>query len=100
MGPAAVLVTTILVTSSLSGCSGSSNATSSLGTIATVAGNGEAGYYGNGGPAIEAKLNQPSCVVTDNVGSLYIGDDATNTIRKVAASAGIISTCAGNSLAA
>jgi sugar lactone lactonase YvrE len=100
MGPAAVLVTTILITASLSGCSGSSNATSSLGTIATVAGNGEAGYYGNGGPAIEAKLNQPSCVVTDNVGNLYIGDDATNTIRKVAAGTGIISTYAGNSLAA
>jgi sugar lactone lactonase YvrE len=100
MGPAAVLVTTILITASLSGCSGSSNATSSLGTIATVAGNGEAGYYGNGGPAIEAKLNQPSCVVTDNVGNLYIGDDATNTIRKVAAGTGIISTYSGNSLAA
>jgi trimeric autotransporter adhesin len=100
MGSAAVLVTTILVTASLSGCGGSSNATSSLGTIATVAGNGELGYYGDGGPAIEAKLKQPSCVVTDKVGNLYIGDEATNTIRKVAAATGIISTYAGNSLPA
>jgi hypothetical protein len=107
MGPAAVLattilVTTILVTASLSGCGGSSssNAMSSMGTVATVAGNGRLGYSGNGGPAIAAQLKQPSCAVADNVGNLYIGDEATNTIRKVAAGTGIISLYAGNSLPA
>ena len=101
MGPAAVLATTILVTASLSGCSGSSgsNATSSIGVIATVAGNGKNGYSGNGGPAIAAQLNQPSCAVADNGGNLYIGDSATNTIRKVAAATGIISLYAGNGVA-
>ncbi len=102
MGPAAVLVTTILVTASLSGCGGSStsNAPGSIGAIATVAGNGKLGYSGNGGPAIAAQLKQPSCAVADNVGNLYIGDVATNTIRKVATGTGIISLYAGNGVPA
>ena len=102
MGPAAFLVTTILVSASLSGCGGSSssNAPSNIGAIATVAGNGKIGYSGNGRPAIAAQLNRPSCAVADNVGNLYIGDMATNTIRKVAAGTGIISLYAGNGVPA
>jgi sugar lactone lactonase YvrE len=103
MGPAAVLVTTILLTASLNGCGGSSSsskATSSIGAIATVAGNGTTGYSGNGGPAIAAQLNQPSCAVADSAGNLYIGDVETNTIRKVAAGTGTISLYAGNGVPA
>jgi sugar lactone lactonase YvrE len=65
------------------------------GIILTVAGNGSAGFSGDGGPATSAQLNQPRCVALDEVGDLYIGDSVNNRIRKVN-TAGIIITVAGN----
>ena len=61
------------------------------GLIATVAGNGTAGYSGDGGTAASAQLNLPSDVTLDASGDLYIADFNNNFIRKVS-SAGIIST--------
>jgi len=69
------------------------------GIIATVAGNGGAGYSGDGGPAISAKLNQPYAVAVDGPGNIYIADTGNNVIRKVAAATGIITTVAGNGAA-
>lgn len=90
-----------LLTAGLSGCSDSgSTKTTSIGTIATVAGTGKFGYSGDGGLATAAQLNQPTCAVSDSAGNLYIGDIATNTVRKVAASTGIITPYAGNGVAA
>ncbi|MGH9000159.1 MAG: NHL repeat-containing protein [Acidimicrobiia bacterium] len=65
------------------------------GTITTVAGNGTAGFAGDGGPATEASLNTPHGVAADAGGNLYISDSANHRIRKVDAE-GIISTIAGN----
>ena len=65
-----------------------------LGIISTVAGNGIAGYTGDGGPASAAQLT-PYAVAADNAGNLYIADGNSSVIRKVNAS-GIISTFAGN----
>jgi len=62
-------------------------------TITTVAGNGNAGSSGDGGPAKNAAL-QPNGVTVDNAGNIYIADFATSVIRKVS-TAGIISTVAG-----
>ncbi len=65
------------------------------GVISTVAGNGTAGYSGDGGPAVSAELSSPSGVAVDTSGNIYIADDKNNCIRKVDAS-GVISTVAGN----
>ena len=63
--------------------------------ITTVAGTGELGYSGDGGPATQATLNQPYALdITDN-GDLYIVDRLNAVIRKVDAVSGVISTIAG-----
>ena len=67
------------------------------GIITTVAGNGAAGYSGDGGPAAAARLNQPVSLAADGSGNLYIADSMNNVIRKVTAATGIITTVAGNS---
>src|ERR1700757_288061 len=65
------------------------------GIINTFAGNGTAGYSGDGAAATVAKLNGPQGVAVDAIGNLYIADQYNNSIRKVN-TAGIISTVAGN----
>jgi uncharacterized repeat protein (TIGR03803 family) len=70
----------------------------SAGIISTVAGNGTAGFKGDGGKATSAELNFPGAVAFDSTGNLYIADYGNNRIRKVT-TAGIISTVAGNGTA-
>jgi len=56
------------------------------GIITTVAGGGSGGGsdgLGDGGPAARARLNQPSSVVVDAAGNLYIADSGNNVIREV-----------------
>ena len=65
------------------------------GIINTVAGNGTAGFSGDGGPAIAASLNFPFGSFTDTSGNLYIADFYNLRIRKVDTS-GTINTFAGN----
>ncbi len=65
------------------------------GIISTFAGNGVAGYSGDGGAATAAELNTANGVRADNMGNVYIGDFTNNRIRKVSP-AHIISTFAGN----
>jgi hypothetical protein len=65
------------------------------GVISTVAGNGTAGFSGDGGPATSARLYNPSGVAIDASGNLFIADLNNNRIRKVTPD-GIISTVAGN----
>ena len=55
----------------------------SSGTISTVAGNGEWGYRGDGGPAIAAELVQPRGLTFDIAGDLYIADTGNQVIREV-----------------
>jgi len=66
--------------------------------IATVAGNGTAGYNGDNIPATSAELNVPTGVALDSAGNVYIADYINNRIRKVNAS-GVITTVAGNGTA-
>lgn len=63
-------------------------------TITTVAGNGTAGYTGDGGSAISAQINCLSIAV-DTAGNIYLSDPTDNCIRMVS-TGGIISTIAGN----
>jgi trimeric autotransporter adhesin len=65
------------------------------GDIETIAGNGTAGFAGDGGAAIDAELNVPRSVALDSAGDIYIADAGNNRIRKVTASTGFISTIAG-----
>jgi uncharacterized protein (TIGR03437 family) len=64
------------------------------GTITTVAGNGVAGYTGDGGLATNATLNYPEAIAFDSAGNYYIADEGANVIRKVNTS-GMIATVAG-----
>ena len=64
------------------------------GIITTVAGNGESGSSGDGGPATDAQLGQPSGLAVGSSGNLYIADLTNNVVREISAS-GIITTFAG-----
>jgi sugar lactone lactonase YvrE len=64
------------------------------GTITTLAGTGEAGFSGDGGPATKAQLDVPFAVAADREGNLYITDENNYRIRKVDEE-GIITTFAG-----
>jgi len=66
---------------------------STNGIITTVAGNGGAGYSGDGGSATSAELNQPAGVAVDASGNVFISD-LESVIRKVSTN-GIITTVAG-----
>ena len=46
----------------------------SIGDIITVAGNGTAGYKGDGGPATKAELDDPIGVALDSAGDIFIAD--------------------------
>jgi sugar lactone lactonase YvrE len=63
--------------------------------ITTVAGSGERGYRGDGGPAVIAALNMPHEIRFDAKGDLYIAERDNHVIRKVDMKAGTISTVAG-----
>jgi uncharacterized protein (TIGR03437 family) len=65
------------------------------GSLTLVAGNSRAGFSGDGGPAVSAKLNAPKGLAFDSAGNLYIADSLNNRVRKVDTS-GIITTFAGN----
>jgi sugar lactone lactonase YvrE len=65
------------------------------GIIQTVAGNGVAGFGGDGGAATDAWLAAPDGVAADAAGNLYIADTVTHRIRKVTPD-GIIRTIAGS----
>jgi len=64
------------------------------GTIRTVAGTGEAGYSGDGGPATQARLQGPYSICLGPADELYIADSLNHVIRKVDRK-GIITTIAG-----
>jgi len=55
----------------------------SNGTITTVAGNGNFGFSGDGGPATSASFNGPAGVAVDSAGILYIADLDNGRIREV-----------------
>ncbi len=64
------------------------------GVISTIAGTGEAGYSGDGGPAKAARLNSPRGIAVDAAGNLYVADTFNNRVRRIDP-AGVISTIAG-----
>ncbi|HWA26414.1 MAG TPA: hypothetical protein VG734_12210 [Lacunisphaera sp.] len=65
------------------------------GTITTMAGTGQPGYSGDGGPARAAQLNLPHELRFDRAGNLFIADTGNNAVRRIDAKTGLISTVAG-----
>ena len=65
------------------------------GVIATICGIGEAGYSGEDGPAIHARLNQPYGVVVDRSGQVFFADRLNRRVRVIETD-GILSTLAGD----
>lgn len=67
-------------------------------SLSTVVGTGAKGFHGDGGPAGQAQLNNPSGLAVDQDGNLYISEFVNNRIRRVDAKSKIITTIAGNGL--
>jgi streptogramin lyase len=65
------------------------------GLISTVAGTGQRGDGGDGGPAVEAKFAQPHSIALDGQGGLYIADIGNHRIRRVDLKTGLVDTIAG-----
>jgi DNA-binding beta-propeller fold protein YncE len=66
------------------------------GTVTTIAGNGTAGFSGDGGPATMASLNHPRDLELGPDGRLYVADTNNHRVRVIDLSTGIITTFAGN----
>jgi DNA-binding beta-propeller fold protein YncE len=65
------------------------------GIITTIAGTGDKGYSGDGGPAIAAALNEPYGIVIDHDGTLFVADRLNRRVRRIDAASGVITTLAG-----
>ncbi|TAJ07508.1 MAG: hypothetical protein EPO61_12890 [Nitrospirae bacterium] len=70
------------------------------GIITTVAGTGQHRCSGDGGLAAAAALNEPSALVVDDQGNLFIADQSNNRVRRVDVQTGVITTIAGTGQAA
>jgi DNA-binding beta-propeller fold protein YncE len=67
------------------------------GALSTIAGNGQDGFSGDGGPATKARIG-PDALAVDRQGNLFIAEFENNRVRRVDAKTGIITTVAGNGL--
>ncbi len=65
------------------------------GVIETIAGTGEVGFSGDGGPARQALFNRPHSIALDGKGSLFVADIGNHRIRRVDLDSGKVSTFAG-----
>ena len=93
-GPAGVVTDTIgnvYVTEQLSGRVRQIDA---MGIITTIAGSGDWGYGGDGGPATAAEFSGPTGIAADAFGNLYVADEENHRVRKIDPE-GIVTTIAG-----
>lgn len=68
------------------------------GIVMTIAGNGAAGFSGDGGPAVKASLNTPQKIALSPDGAVYVSDRVNHRVRKIDR-AGVITTVAGGDTA-
>ena len=67
--------------------------------ISTVAGSGQKGYAGDGGPALAASLNEPYEVRFDRAGNMFFAEMQNHVVRRVDAKTHAIATVAGTGVA-
>ena len=65
------------------------------GVITTVAGFGEDGFSGDGGPAVDAKLSSPRALAVDRADNVFISDLYNQRVRRIDAATRVITTVAG-----
>jgi DNA-binding beta-propeller fold protein YncE len=65
------------------------------GRIRTVAGTGEAGFAGDGGPALQARMNGPKHISVDGEGAVLVADTENHVIRRYTPRDGMIRRVAG-----
>jgi hypothetical protein len=65
------------------------------GRFTVAAGNGKRGFSGDGGRAVDARLNAPAGMVRGSGGTLYFADALNNRVRAISRT-GTINTVAGN----
>ncbi len=65
------------------------------GTVATIAGTGEEGYSGDGGPAVNAMLSDPRWLALDSRGGLFVSDRGNHCVRHIDLDSGLIRTVTG-----
>lgn len=65
------------------------------GNISTIAGTGERGFGGDGGPATKAKFSSPHSIALDYLGGLYVADIGNHRIRRIDLNTGTVDTIAG-----
>ncbi len=65
------------------------------GLITTLAGTGQPGFAGDGGPASKAQFNQPHSLAFDPAGDLCVCDILNHRIRKISLATGLITTWSG-----
>ena len=65
-------------------------------TLHRVAGTGQSGYSGDGGPALQANLGGPKGLAYSSRGELFVADTENHVIRRINLSTGIISTVLGD----
>jgi DNA-binding beta-propeller fold protein YncE len=68
----------------------------SSGTISTVAGDGVAGYRGDGSPARDARFRDPHSIALDADDNIYVSDLSNHRVRRIDAKSGRIETVVGN----
>jgi streptogramin lyase len=65
------------------------------GVLTPIAGTGQPGYGGDGGPAVQAQFKQPHSIQFGPGGDLYVCDIGNHVIRKIDMKTGVVSTFAG-----
>jgi streptogramin lyase len=66
------------------------------GTIHTIAGTGQPGFSGDGGPAVKAQFTRPHSIALDHRGGLYVADIGNHRIRRIDLKTGTVASIAGN----
>ena len=63
--------------------------------VSVVAGTGEKGYSGDGGPAVRAQMDEPYEIAFDRAGNLFFCDRTNHVVRRIDRKTQVISTVAG-----